>query len=247
MTRSMRLAAGLVFAVLVLSACAGAETTTVAADGATAAETTTAPASTEAPTGGSSGTEGAQADEETPWWVLIIVLVAVVILVTVIAVSRPRKKTVTVTPAAPSVTWRSEVRAGYTDAHWLYDTMTEELAVWRGNQAAGAAPATGTAKSEAWDQLGTRMARASDSFYSAKADAPDAQAEAMAQAVVDDLNAVRSDLDDRAEARRRSRSVESADATAQAEARNGEQRTSQKLAGDRAQLATSMTSISKVM
>lgn len=249
MSRSIRFGAVAALLVLALVVFVGSGTAMATDDDGSTTETTSAPDTT-GPGEGTSEGEGSATDEETPWWVLIIIGVAIIILIGIVAGSGRKKETVVVTEA-PSTTWKTRARAGYADAHWLYDNMTEDLAVWRGNATAdattGAAPAAGSAKSDAWDQLGPRLNRGTDALYAAKAEAPDQQSQALVQAVVTDLNAVRSDVDGRAEARRQARVAESAEATAQAAARDDERRASQRLAEDRNRLAVSLTNLASVM
>ena len=249
MSRSIRFGAVAALLLLALVAFVGSGTAMATDEDTSTTETTSAP-DTSDPGGGSSEEEASETDDETPWWVLIIVGVAVIILIAIVAGSGKKKETVVVTEV-PSTTWKTRARAGYADAHWLYDNMTEDLAVWRGNATAdattGAAPGAGSAKSDAWAQLGPRLNRGTDALYAAKAEAPDPQTQALVQAVVTDLNSVRSDVDGRAEARRQARQVESADATAQAAVRDDERRASQRLAEDRNRLAVSLTNLASDM
>ena len=176
-----------------------------------------------------------------------------VVTVTVGMKPLPCRTTSTVPP--PATTWKTQARSGYTDAHWLYDNMTEDLAVWRGNStydASTAAPASAASgKADAWNQLTGRMNRATAALYAAKASVQDPQIAATLQAAVNDLNSVRSDLDNRAEARSRARTAEadtSADAApAQGRARSTEQQASQALSTDRNSLAASLTALAGVM
>ena len=259
MPEPIRFVAASIVLVLVLAACSsdgstptapdveGATPTTVDA-GAAAPDTTAAPEASTPET-----TVPPDGDEETPWWVLIVVGLAVVILIVVVA-SSGKKQTVTTVPP-PATTWKTQARSGYTDAHWLYDNMTEDLAVWRGNStydaSTGAPASAASGKADAWNQLTGRMNRATAALYAAKASVQDPQIAATLQAAVNDLNSVRSDLDNRAEARSRARTAEadtSADAaSAQGRARSTEQQASQALSTDRNSLAASLTTLAGVM
>jgi hypothetical protein len=267
MSSSIRFVAASMFFVLALAACSSDGTTptqpdgdgvtvTTAEGGAAASDTTAAAATTAAPDAGSGSSETtapAAEDEETPWWVLIVVGLAIIVLVVVLAAGGKKKQTVEV--AAAPTTWKNQARAGYADAHWLYDNMTEDLAIWRGNTAydasTGAPASAESGKADAWNQLTGRMDQATGALYSAKASVQDPQMATMLQAVVNDLNSVRSDLDNRAEARKQARIAEAdsgADApAAQGRARGAEQQASQSLTTDRNSLATSLTALARVI
>jgi hypothetical protein len=268
MSRSIRFVAASMLFVLALAACSSDGTTpttpdgdgvtpTTADGGAAGSDTTVAPATTAAPDAGSGSSETTAPvveDEETPWWVLIVVGLAIILLVAVLAAGGKKKKQTVAVAAAPT-TWKNQARAGYADAHWLYDNMTEDLAIWRGNTAydasTGAPESVASGKADAWNQLTGRMNQGTGALYSAKASVQDPQIATMLQAVVNDLNSVRSDLDNRADTRKQGRIAEAdpgADApAAQGRARGAEQQASQILATDRNSLAASLTALARVI
>lgn len=207
--------------------------------------TTTSPPTTEEP---ADTTEAPDGSEETPWWILIIVGVAIIALL--VAVGRGgRSKQVYVGAQDPG--WKPAARGAYADARWLLDTMTEDLAIWRGNAQFDGTTEVGatadSAKAEAWKAMPPRLDSARTSLYRLEAAAPDARTANTAQAVVAALNATRAGLDNRAEARYHYRTIESAAAagsTELAEARDRELRTAQNLAAARGTLADALTKLS---
>jgi hypothetical protein len=109
-------------------------------------------------------------------------------------------------PAAPAPvtapTWRDHLREGYGEARWLSDNMTEELAIWRGNSLADTAVSeAGTAMADRWGQLDIRVNRARDLLYQAEAAAPDPTTSQLVRDAIVRLDAARTALDARAEAR----------------------------------------------
>lgn len=250
-----------VFLALGLAACdgssdvtlPGAETTAPGSDTTLSPDTTNTPDSTApvtvttpdttTPNGGGDGT--------TPWWLLIIIGIALLILI-VALVSRGSKKPVPQT--ASTLTWKDHGRQGYADARWLYDAMSDDVAIWRGNAqydgvtAVGATASTG--KAELWNELGPRLDSARSSLYALEAAAPDPQTSQSAQATVNTMMAVRTALDSRADARAAYRAAEATAADnpqALMDARDREVRSSTNLNQARAEFARALTNLSTVI
>jgi len=190
-------------------------------------------------------------DNDADWWVLLIVLGGLVILGVAIA-RGGRKKNVYVAPVSPG--WKPKARDGYADARWLYDSMTEDLAIWRGNAQFDGTTESGstaeTAQADTWNALAPKMDRARDALYGLEGAAPDKRTAQTAEAVVVALAAARTALDARAETRYNYRTVEASGDDAElrpkalAEARDRELRTAQTLAESRRTLAETITALS---
>lgn len=224
----------------------GGITTTAAPD---APDTTEAPPPSDAP----DSTVPAEEDTEasTPWWLLLVVLGAFLILI-IAFVSRGSKKKIVV--AQPPTSWKEYARKGYSDARWLFDAMSEDLAIWRGNatfdgkSAVGAT--AGTALAETWKQLDDRIGKASDSLYALEAGAPDQRTAQQASATIASMRSLRRSVDDRAEARMNYRTVEARSDAGQAalqDAREREVRSSRNLAEARSAYGTALTNLSTLL
>jgi predicted small lipoprotein YifL len=188
---------------------------------------------------------------ETPWWLLLVVLGAFVILI-IAFVSRGSKKKLVVAPAP--TTWKDYAHKGYADARWLFDAMSEDLAIWRGNatydKTSAVGATAGTALAETWAQLDTRIGTASDSLYAVEAAAPDQRTAKAASTVVASMRSVRRSVDDRAEARMNYRSVEASvnvGEVALQDAREREVRASRNLAEARSVYGAALTGLSTVL
>ncbi|MEN8041586.1 MAG: hypothetical protein ABFR95_08805 [Actinomycetota bacterium] len=231
---------------VVLPTAPGGDTTTIAPDTTSAPDTTLAPTTTEA------DTAPVDPDEtETPWWLLIIVGFA--LLVFLLSYVR-RGSTKKVQIASPTSTWKDAARNGYTDARWLYDTMSEDLAIWRGNakfdDSAEVGATAGTALAAAWQDMDQRLSRASDNLYSLEASAPDQRTSRAANEVVKSMRSVRAAVDARAEARLNYRTVEAQPETTQVllqDAREREVRASRNLAETRSGYGRALTHLSTLM
>lgn len=240
-----------VAAVLVLASCGlidGDGSITVTSDPGGGATSTGAPDTTEPP--GATVPDGEDADE-TPWWLLLVVLGAFLILI-IAFVSRGSKKRLVVAPAP--TTWKENARKGYADARWLFDAMSEDLAIWRGNatyDSTSAVGATaGTALAETWAQLDARTGKASDSLYALEVTAPDRRTAQAASTAVASMRSVRRSVDDRAEARMNYRTVEAGVDVGQValqDAREREVRASRNLAEARSAYGAALTSLSTVL
>ncbi len=191
------------------------------------------------------------AEGATPWWLLIVIGLALLLLI-VALVSRGSSKPVATTAAA--LTWKDHGRQGYADARWLYDAMSDDLAIWRGNAqydgvtAVGAT--AGTGKAELWNELGLRLDSARSSLYALEAAAPDPQTAQTTQATINAMMAVRTALDSRADARAAYRVAEATAADSPQtlmDARDREVRASTNLNQARAEFARSLTSLSTVI
>jgi len=223
--------------------------TTQAPDTTKAPDTTQGPDTTQAP----DTTEVPAGEGEAPWWILIVGGVLFVILIVVLARSG-KKKNVTVANAAPS--WKDLARRGYADSRWLFDHLTEALAIWRGNaqydQKTDVGSTAETANAETWGQLANRMGTATDSLYGLEAGAPDTRTAQSARSVVDRLNDTRSAVDARAEARYAYRAAEGEAAgqpdraTRLSSLRDRELRSSENLTEARRRLAEALTNLSAV-
>ena len=151
-----------------------------------------------------------------------------------------------------TTTWKSNARAGYADSLWLYDNMTEAIAVWRGNAkydgTTDVDATAGTAKAQDWRELQTRQKTASDSLYALEAAAPDNQTAATARNAITTMKATREALDARAESRYAYRKAEGDDADADtlSEVRNREVRTSRNLADARSAYAKALSGLAAI-
>lgn len=255
--------------ILVLAACGGVTDpsttlpdtpdTTQAPETTEVPDTTQAPETTEAPGTTAPETtvpdttvpEDGDSESTTPWWLLLLVGGAFLVLI-VAFVSRGSKKKVVVGP--PPTSWKDSARQGYADARWLYDAMSEDLSIWRGNatfdSTADVGATAATALADTWRQLDNRIGRASDHLYSLEAAAPDQRTAQAANAAVASMRSVRTAVDARAEARMNYRSVESApaaDALALQDAREREVRASRNLAEARAAYGSALTNLSTVL
>lgn len=197
-----------------LAACAGISTdgtgdggdgsgpsTSAATDTTNAPDTTTPdtqpPDSTTPDTAAPDNGDGDGLEASTIWVVAGLV-VAFILLGWLMGRSRK--------PAAPAPvsgpTWKDHLREGYTEARWLDDAMTEELAIWRGNSMARAETTQpGTGLADRWGQLDSRMNRARDGLYKAEAAAPDQTSSQLVRNTIVALDATRTAIDARAEAR----------------------------------------------
>jgi len=180
---------------------------------------------------------------ETPWWLLIIVLAGlVVILVTL--VRRGSRKNRAMDPTS----WKSDARSGYAHAHWLYDAMSEDLAVWRGNTLFEPERDTVSASSAAnrWREFERRYGEASDSLYRLEVGAPDNRSAAAAHTLIAAAMKTRKAFDARADARlgyRRSATT-GGDGPDLTEARDREVRTSIALSEARVRFSDALAELS---
>lgn len=230
----------------------GSTVTTNAVDTTNAPDTTgpdtTVPDTTIAP---DTTTAGGGGDDTTPWWLLVVIGIALLILI-IALVSRGSKKTPPQTTS--TLTWKDHGRQGYADARWLYDAMSDDVGIWRGNAqfdgvtAVGATASTG--KAELWNELGPRLDAARSSLYALEAAAPDPQTAQSARATVNTMMAVRTALDARADARAAYRTAETTAADspqALMDARDREVRSSTNLNQARAEFARALTTLSTVI
>jgi hypothetical protein len=244
---------------IVASACAGTpvETTlpgetpetTQAPDTTEAADTTEAPETTEAPDTTVAPEDGDEASP--PWWILILLGIALILLIVAFA-SRGKKAPVVGTVVA--ATWKDHARTGYAESRHLYDSMGEDMAVWRGNAQFESATSVGdtaaTSKAETWGQLAASISKASDSLYALEAAAPDPRTAESARATVTTMLAVRASLDARAEARFAYRTAEAEPAQEAAtltDARDREIRASRNLVESRNEFALALTNLSTIV
>jgi hypothetical protein len=137
-----------------------------------------------------------------------LALLAILLVGVLIGRGRRRSKPVATPAAAPvpqKAGFKDHVRDGYSEARWLFDAFSDDLAIWRGNAlfegATGPDDSAGTALAATWGQLDERMGRATDALYRAEAAAPDANSSQTVRAVIDAVNSTRSSVDARAEAR----------------------------------------------
>jgi hypothetical protein len=183
---------------------APATTAPMAAPGTTAPPVTSVPADTTVP----------EEDEEEGGIPLLWVVLGISLLLILLGWIVGRSRRSGVPAAAPARTWKDHLQAGYGEALWLSDGMSEELAIWRGNalagRDAGAAESAGTALAERWNQLGERLDRASDLLYRAEAGAPDESTAQVIRTAINQLNETRLAVDARAEARLNTRRAEAA-------------------------------------
>lgn len=216
----------------------------------TAAPTTEAPGTTE---GGGSETTAPGAEEEGTFPIWLVVVAGVVVVGLLIwAAARGGKKDVVVAAAVPG--WKERAQASYGASRWLYDSLTEGLAIWRGNAQFSGTTSEGstaeTGNAAAWEQLAGRMNQARDDLYAMEAAAPDPNTAQVARNVVDSLNSTRSAVDARAEARYNYRTVEAGSGAdhdqALAEAGDREKRAGANLDAARQSLSQALTALSSV-
>ena len=158
--------------------------------------------------------------------------------------------------ASAGPTWKELARSGYADSRWLFDHLTESLALWRGNakydQKTDVGATAETASAETWQKLSGHMNAATDHLYALEAAAPDTRTAETARGVVDRLNETRAAVDARAEARYAYRATEAEGegqpdrSTRLAAARDREQRSSENLTESRRRLAEALTSLSAI-
>ncbi len=215
--------------------------------GTEAPETTDAPATTEAPP----TSEAPAEDESETNWPLLIGLFLLAFLLIGMIMGRSRKKAAVPVPVSAERTFKEYVRDGYSEARWLLDGLTDELAIWRGNalhdHRTEADDSAGTAMLATWSQLDDRMNQAKDELYRAEAAAPDQNTAQTIRATISALGETRTAVDARAEARLNTRQIESADQTALAEARERERLSSANLAEKRQKLNDALLGLSAVV
>ncbi len=210
----------------------------------TSPEPTTAPPEAQAPEGGDD--EGLP--QEAIWIGLGLLLIFLLIGW---LMGRSRKSTPVPVAAAPEVTWKDHTRGGYAQARWLYDSLTEDLAVWRGNALfegkSESGTAAGTSLAGIWAQLGDRTDQANSSLYHSEATAPDQKSAETTRNVVTALRTTRAAVDARAEARLNSRAVEASDEAASTQAADRERSASGTLTEARGHLAGALTALSAIV
>ncbi len=214
------------------------------------AETTSPPAETTAPPAQTTVAPDTDTDE-TPWWVLLIVLGAIFVLVIALLAGRRKK-----TPAAAVVpAWGTQAQSGYAESRWLYDNLTEQLAIWHGDAEfeGTIGQATGAEQARIWGQLAARMDQATADLYALEAAAaPNSPALRAARSVVGSLKETYAAVIERSDARHGSHGVESGSSEAAeqgaelAAARDREMRASTALAEARPRLAAALTDLSRI-
>jgi len=226
---------------------------TEAPPGTEAPETTDAPATTEAPpaTEAPPTSETPAEDESETNWPLLIGLFLLAFLLIGMIMGRSRKKAAVPLPVSTERTFKDYVRDGYSEARWLLDGLTDELAIWRGNalydHRTGADDSAGTAMLATWSQLDDRMNQAKDELYRAEAAAPDQNTAQMIRATILAVGETRTAVDARAEARLNTRQTESADQADLAEAGERERLSSANLAEKRQKLNDALVALSAVV
>ena len=226
---------------------------TEAPPGTEAPETTDAPATTEAPpaTEAPPTSETPAEDESETNWLLLIGLFLLAFLLIGMIMGRSRKNAAVPLPVSTERTFKDYVRDGYSEARWLFDGLTDELAIWRGNalydHRTGADDSAGTAMLATWSQLDDRMNQAKDELYRAEAAAPDQNTAQMIRATILAVGETRTAVDARAEARLSTRQTESADQAALAEAGERERLSSANLAEKRQKLNDALVALSAVV
>ena len=221
---------------------------------ATAQETTEPPATTEAPAPTEAPVE--ESDDTTNVAIALGVILAILgIGALLVAIFGGRRKEPVPAPTAAPVVTSTQAQDAYATSRWLYDNMTEDLAVWRGNaQFEGTAERGATAatsQADTWEQLAARLDQATDALYGLEAAARDEHTASLSRSVVTGLNAVRASLDSRAQAQYNYRSVEAqqgepGDPAVLAQARERVQRSSHNLAAGRTALAGSLDNLATI-
>lgn len=220
---------------------------TEAPDPTEAPETTQAPPVTEAPPTGETPDES---EGETNWPLLIGLFLLAFLLIGMI-LGRSRKKAAVPPPVSGERTFKDYVRDGYSEARWLLDGLTDELAIWRGNALHEHRTATddsaGTAMMATWSQLDDRMNQATDQLYRAEAASPDQNTAQTVRATISALGETRTAVDARAEARFTTRQVDAGDQLALAEATERERLASTSLIEARQRLNDALLALSAVI
>jgi hypothetical protein len=141
-----------------------------------------------------SGTES----REAPWWLLILVVSGLIVILGSIVRRGSRKNR-----AMDPTSWKADARSGFAHAHWLYDAMSEDLAVWRGNAMFEPQNDTVSAKSanDRWHEFERRYGEASDSLYRLEVGAPDNRSAASAHTLIAAMSRTKKAFDARADAR----------------------------------------------
>ena len=234
----------------------GGAATTIAVEPTEAPESTEAPPETAPPETAPPATD-APSDEEAGVNVgLVIGLLLLAILLVGILIGRSRRRS---TPAAAPTAAPSPLaekkgfvdfaRDGYSEARWLFDAFTDELAIWRGNarfeETTTAEDSAGTGLATTWAQLDERMNQATDQLYRAEAAAPDQSTASTVRAAITALRETRSALDARAEARLNTRRAESQSDLAAAGER--ERLASSALAENKQDLSEALLALSAVL
>jgi len=213
-------------------------------DGGDATTTSVSDATTTVPDDGESDTGSV-----TPWWLLILVGVALIMIVAAL-VSRGSSPTTEPSPA----TWKDRARTGYAEGRWLADSLSEDLAIWRGNSAVDAGttpiPDSGRAHEDTWKQVPIRLENAKTALYSLEASAPDSRARSYAQSAVVALDTLRAAVDSRADARATYRTLERSEPSGSptlAEARDREIRSSTNLHRSRDELSKALGALATIL
>ncbi len=204
----------------------GSATSTIAPEPTDAPEPTEAPQPsdtpepTEAPPETGPPATEAPSDEESGvniGLILGLLLLAMLLVGILIGRSRRRSTSATASLAAPPPVAEKKrfvdfARDGYSEARWLLDAFSDELAIWRGNAlyegTIAIGDSAGTALATTWAQLDERMNKATDQLYRAEAAAPDQSTISTVRVTITALRATRSALDARAEARLNTRRAE---------------------------------------
>jgi hypothetical protein len=238
---------------LSLAACGGATLPVDSTDtpsGTEAPDPTEAPEPTEAPPANEAppATETPDDSGDETNWVFLIGLFLVAFLLVGMIIGRSRKKTPVPVAASTKKTFKDYARDGYSDARWLFDGLTDELAIWRGNALHEHRTATddsaGTALMATWSQVDHRMSQATDQLYRAEAAAPDQNTAEMVRTTISTLGETRSAVDARAEARLSTRQTEATDQVALAKAAERERLASTKLTESRQKLNDALLALS---
>lgn len=180
---------------------------------------------------------------QAPWWLLILVLAGLVVILLTIVRRGSRKNR-----AMDPTSWKADARSGYAHAHWLYDAMSEDLAVQRGNTLFESVGDTvsGSSADDRRHAFERRYGEASDSLYRLEVGAPDNRSAAAAHTLITAVITTRKAFDARADARlgyRRSAAAEK-DGPDLTEARDREVRTSIALSEARVRFSDALAELS---
>jgi hypothetical protein len=223
-TRSLTIA-GLVLVTLLLAGCSGdvgsgitttaggGETTTTAEE--VAPTTTQAPATTttSAQTGTTAPPDSGE-DDSTTGLLIIVGIILLVVVIIAISASRRSKKAEAAAAGAAAVgapvaapDWKTSAEQAYSQSRWLYENLTADLALWRGDMLqSGSDPSpepasdVPAARQQTWDQLGTQMTAATTTLYGLEAQVGETS-QPVVRSVVDALYSTRTAVDDVASAR----------------------------------------------
>ena len=191
----------------------------LATEETTPPETTEAPDTTEAPIDPEVPVEEDDSNTTTILIIVgIILLIVVVIAVSASGRSKRAEATARATAAGAAAgaaataappAWQAAASQAYSESRWVYENLTSDIALWRGDSLYEAQRTVGTgqtavtasaARQETWDQLGSQMTTATTSLYGLESQV-DTASKPVVRSAIDSLYAARTSVDEVAAAR----------------------------------------------